>query len=298
MSPPDTIVTAPAAISGLGAIAQRYDAFILDLWGCIHNGVAPFAHVLACLDALAAAGKRVLIMSNAPRRAAAVAQGLPRFGLKPEHYMAIVSSGEVAWQAFARRDDPWHAGLGKRALHLGPERDLSMMEGNGLTRVTRAADADFVLATGPNDDSYGVAEHEEHLQAARARDLKFVCVNPDLDVIRGDTRLICAGALAQRYAELSGEVRYHGKPYGSIYAMARDLLAPIKEERIVCVGDGLRTDIAGAAQTGLDCAFIAGGVHGEAMGIAMGGVPARDVLARTLREFNLAPTYVLPELKW
>jgi ribonucleotide monophosphatase NagD (HAD superfamily) len=93
-------------------------------------------------------------------------------------------------------------------------------------------------------------------------------------------------------------VRYHGKPYPSIYTMARDILAPIKDERIVCVGDGLRTDILGAATAGLDCAFIPGGVHGEAMGIAMGGTPSREALARTLADFKLAPTYVLPELKW
>jgi HAD superfamily hydrolase (TIGR01459 family) len=298
MSPPDASSATPATISGLGAIAPRYDAFILDLWGCIHNGVTPFPGVIDALDKLEAAGKRVLLMSNAPRRASAVAQGLPRFGLKPSHFMAIASSGEVAWQALARRMDPWHAALGKRALHVGPDRDLSMMEDNGLVRTTDPAQADFVLATGPNDDSYGIAEHEEILAAARARNLGFVCVNPDLDVIRGEQRLICAGALALRYAELGGDVRYHGKPYPSIYGMAREMLAPIKDERIVCVGDGLRTDILGAATAGLDCAFIPGGVHGEAMGIAMGGVPAPEALARTLAEFKLAPTYVLPELKW
>lgn len=295
-----TLVAAPGprTITGLGELAARYDAFILDLWGCVHNGVTPFPHVLAALDALAKGGKRVLLMSNAPRRAAAVAQSLPRFGLKPEHYMGIASSGEVGWQALARRDEPWHAALGKRALHIGPDRDLSMMEGNGLTRTTGASDADFVLTTGPNDDSYGVAEHEEILQAARARGLKFICVNPDLDVIRGEQRLVCAGAIAARYAELGGEVRYHGKPHASIYAMARAMLAPIDDARILCVGDGLRTDILGATKAGLDCAFIPGGVHGIEMGIDMGGVPAPAALARVLAAFNLKPTYVLPELKW
>lgn len=288
----------PRTITGLGDLAAQYDAFILDLWGCIHNGVTPFAGVIGALDTLAKAGKRVLIMSNAPRRAAAVAQGLSRFGLRPEHYMAVVSSGEVAWQALSLREDPWHAALGKHALHIGPERDLSMMEGNGLTRVTDAAMADFVLATGPNDDSFGVGEHAEILAAARARKLGFVCVNPDLDVIRGDTRLICAGALAQRYAELGGEVRYHGKPYPSIYGMARALLAPIDDARILAVGDGLRTDVIGAIKAGLDCAFIPGGVHGAAMGIEMGSVPERAALTRTLTEFGLSPTYILPELKW
>ena len=173
-----------------------------------------------------------------------------------------------------------------------------MMDGNGLIRTTDAADADFVLTTGPNDDSFGVAEHEAILAAARRRGLKFICVNPDLDVIRGETRLVCAGAIAQRYAELGGEVRYHGKPYPSIYAMAREMLAPIDDARILCVGDGLRTDILGAAKAGLDCAFIPGGVHGVEMGIEMGGVPAPAALARVLATFKLSPTYILPELAW
>ncbi len=108
----------------------------------------------------------------------------------------------------------------------------------------------------------------------------------------------CAGAIAARYAELGGEVRYHGKPHASIYAMARDMLAPIDDARILCVGDGLRTDILGATKAGLDCAFIPGGVHGIEMGIEMGGVPAPDALARVLSTFNLKPTYVLPELRW
>lgn len=288
----------PRTITGLGDIVAQYDAFILDLWGCIHNGVTPFSGVIGALDALAQAGKRVLLMSNAPRRAAAVAESLPRFGLKPSHYMAIVSSGEVAWQALARREDPWHAALGQRALHIGPDRDLSMMDSNGLVRVTDVASADFVLATGPNDDSFGVAEHEDILAASQARGLKFICVNPDLDVIRGETRLVCAGAIAQRYAELGGEVRYHGKPYPSIYDMARAILAPIDDARILAVGDGLRTDIIGATRAGLDCAFIPGGVHGAGMGIGMGGVPDPAALARTLNDFNLRPTYILPELAW
>jgi HAD superfamily hydrolase (TIGR01459 family) len=296
---PDRQFVVPPLIEGLRSVVDRHDAYILDLWGCVHNGLAPFPGVIDALRQLKRAGKRVLLLSNAPRRASVVVDQLARvFGIGPDLYDSVLTSGEVAWQALSRRDDPQHAKLGRHCLHIGPERDLGMFEGNGLVRVDNVARADFLLATGPNDDRDDVAAHESVLQAARKRNLPLVCANPDLEVLRGETRLICAGALAARYEEIGGEVIYHGKPHEVTYRVALDLLGHPIPDRVLCVGDGLRTDILGAVRAGLPSAFILGGVHAKDLGIRMGEVPKPARLATLLASFGVTPTYVLPALRW
>jgi HAD superfamily hydrolase (TIGR01459 family) len=298
----------PPAVAGLASLADRYDGLIVDLWGTVHNGVVPFPGVPQALAAARAAGKRVVLVTNAPRRAAPVAHGLVRLGITDAHYDAVLSAGEVAWHALATRADPhadpWHASLGRRCFHIGPARDLSLMEGNGLERTTDPGDGEFVLVSGPFDDSMSLADHDATLAACRARGLKLVSANPDREVIRGETRLVCAGAIAERYAELGGDIRQHGKPYRSIYDEALGLLA-MPAGRVLAIGDGLATDIAGAAAAGIDSAFIPGGIHGEAMGIAMGALPAAaayqaGVAAQgPLHGVPLArPTWMIPALRW
>jgi HAD superfamily hydrolase (TIGR01459 family) len=247
---------------------------------------------------LKASGKRVLVLSNAPRRAAAVAAGMVKLGLGPELYDAVLSSGEITWRALAERTDPWHARLGRRCFHVGPARDLSMLEGNDLVPAATIEEAEFVLVTGPRDDSLDVADHEEMLMAARRRELKMVCANPDREVLRGESRLVCAGALAERYRELGGEVRTHGKPFASIYDAALVLLGHPPRDKVLAVGDGLHTDIAGAVTAGFDSGFIAGGIHGRALGARMGEAPPAHLARRLADEFGLVPTYFLPELRW
>jgi HAD superfamily hydrolase (TIGR01459 family) len=291
--------SAPPVLQGVRDIADRYDAYILDLWGCVHNGIAPFPGAKDALKHLKQAGKRLLLLSNAPRRASVIVEQLARIhGIGGDLYDAVLTSGEVAWQALLNRDDAQHAKLGTRALHLGPERDLGMFEGNGIVRVTDAAQADFVLATGPNTDDLDVAAHEKLLQAALKRKLPMVCANPDLEVIRGETRLVCAGAIAERYAGLGGEVIYHGKPHAITYRAAMETLGKPEPARVLCVGDGLRTDILGAHRAGLASAFIPGGIHDTDLGIRMGEAPDPARVASLLHRFGTTATYLLPGLRW
>ncbi len=289
----------PPVVRGLRDIVDRHDAFILDLWGCVHNGVRPFPGVIEALRQLKLADKRVLMLSNAPRRASVIVGQLERnFGIGADLYDAVLTSGVVTWQALKRRDDPRHARLGTHCLHIGPERDLGMFEGNGLVRVTDPEAAEFVLATGPNDDGLDVPAHEPILRAARARNLPLVCANPDLEVIRGETRLVCSGAIAARYEELGGQVIYHGKPHAVTYRAALDALDRPDPARVLCVGDGLRTDILGANRAGLPSAFIPGGIHDTDLGIRMGEAPAPAAVAALLKRFGASATYVLPALRW
>jgi HAD superfamily hydrolase (TIGR01459 family) len=248
---------------------------------------------------LKGAGKRVLLLSNAPRRASVIVEQLARIhGIGGDLYDSVLTSGEVAWRSLQRRDDAQHAKLGTRALHIGPERDLGMFEGSGIVRVTDPAAADFILATGPNTDDLDVAAHEAQLEQSLKRGLPLLCANPDLEVIRGETRLVCAGAIAERYAALGGEVIYHGKPHAVTYRAALDALNQPDPARVLCIGDGLRTDILGANRAGLPSAFIPGGIHDTDLGIRMGEAPDPGRVAALLKRFGANATYVLPALRW
>ena len=297
-SEPSATPPAPRPIAGLAALAERYDAFLVDQWGCIHDGIAPFPAALDALARLNAAGKQVIVLSNAPRRSDAVARRLAQLGVPPALFAALLSSGEMAWQALARRDDPWHARLGRKVFHVGPDRDLGMMDGNGLTQVRALADAELLLATGPCEDRLQVADHAELLGRALARRLPMVCANPDHDVLRGEVRLICAGALADWYAEHGGDVRQHGKPYPSVYAEALRLAGVADTARVLAVGDGMRTDIAGAQAAGIASAFIPGGIHGAELGAKMGELAPAAAVTALARRFGCLPTYLLPALRW
>jgi HAD superfamily hydrolase (TIGR01459 family) len=289
----------PSILPGIAPIVDRYDAFVVDLWGCVHNGLAAYPTAADALERLGRAGKRRLLLSNAPRRAAVIPPQLARMGLEPgRHFDDVLTSGEACWQALHDRRDPFHAGLGRRALHVGPERDLSLFEGNGLARTTDPEEAEFVLFTGPNDDGFGLAEHEALLAASRARHLRGVCANPDREVIRGTQRLICAGALASVYEGLGGEVAWHGKPHAPIYGLALERLGRPERARVLCIGDGLLTDVAGANAAGLDSAFIPGGIHGAAHGLAMAEAPDPARLGALLAGAVARPTYAIPALVW
>ncbi|WP_291297547.1 TIGR01459 family HAD-type hydrolase [Elioraea sp.] len=288
-----------SVLAGFAPLAERYDGFILDLWGVVHDGVQPYPGAVDCLARMKAAGKRSVLLSNAPRRAAAAQAAMRAMGIADDLYDGILTSGEATHLALRDRDDPWFAALGTRVFHLGPERDRNVIEGLPLTRVGTPAEADFVLNTGPDDHQSGqsVADFASVLGACHAAKLPMICANPDLEVIRGGVRVICAGALAQEYAAMGGDVRSLGKPDPAIYPRVFALLG-LAPDRILAVGDALRTDIAGAKAVGIASAWVLGGIHAEELGLAEGELP--DAAAATARAAadGLSPTAVLPAFRW
>jgi HAD superfamily hydrolase (TIGR01459 family) len=284
-------------LQGLGEIAEGYDGFILDLWGVLHDGTAPFPGVIDALGRLKAAGKRLAVLSNAPRRAALVEARMNEIGLKRGLYDHVHSSGEETWQHLLRRDDPFYAALGQRCYHMGPARDDNMLEGIGLERVTDIASTEFILNTGPSDWDETVAQHEPLLRAARARDLPMVCANPDLVVVHQGRRAICAGAVAQRYEALGGRVRWHGKPFRPVYETCFAALGISDRRRIIAVGDSLRTDIAGANAAGIDSVLVTGGIHAEEFGLG-GGQPDLDRLIEAVATSGHKPDAVIAHFRW
>jgi len=284
-------------LSGLVEIAGDYDGFILDLWGVLHDGTAPFPGVVDALTRLKRAGKRLAVLSNAPRRAALVEARMNEIGIARGLYDHVHSSGEAAWQHLKRRDDPFYAALGTHCYHIGPARDDNMLEGAALERVAEIADAEFILNTGPSDWDETVEQYEPLLQAARARDLPMICANPDLVVIHQGRRSICAGAVAERYRALGGRVRWHGKPYRAVYDTCFAALGIADRRRILAVGDSLRTDIAGANGAGIDALLVTGGIHAEEFGL-IGGQPDLDRLMAAVADSGHRPRAVIAHFRW
>lgn len=246
-------------LPGFAPLAARFDGFILDLWGVIHDGVRVYPGAVDCLRKLRASGKRAVLLSNAPRRAAPAQSAMRSMGIDDGLYTGIVTSGEAVHQALAKPPDLWWAQLGRRMFHLGPARDRNVFEGLPLEVVEEPTAASFVLNTGPDDtrNPTRLEEFEPVLAACYAAKLPMVCANPDLEVIRGGMRVLCAGALAACYQALGGDVRSFGKPDPAIYQPVMEMLT-LPPERVLAVGDSLRTDIAGAAGVGVASCWVFG----------------------------------------
>ena len=288
----------PRPIAGIGALARDFDGFIVDQWGVVHDGATPYAGARECLEALRAAGKRVVMLSNSGRSNAANEALMASMGFPRELYDAFIAAGEDARSAIATRSTPFHARLGTRCFAMTRDGERKLLEGLGLTFVERVADADFVAVIGIDSPRRNLPDYEGELQAARARNLPMVCANPDL-VRFHEGRLVDApGVLAHRYEALGGEVFWHGKPHPPIYDSCLARMGGIARERIVAVGDSLEHDVAGAASVRLPCVFVAGGVHAEALGIVRGDMPSAVRLEALLAHAPARPAFVVPAFTW
>lgn len=278
-------------LTGFAPLAAQYCGFIVDLWGVIHDGVTPYEGAIDCLQHLRQQGSPVVLVSNAPRRAAVAQQGMREMGISEALYTGILTSGELTHALLRDRTDPWFAKLGRRMFHLGPERDRNLYTGLDVLPVETPAEAEFMLNTGPDYRSpTDLAMYEETLQECATAHLPMICANPDLEVIRGGEPVICAGALARRYEAIGGEVRWVGKPDPAVYRPALAMIG-LPPAQVLAVGDSLRTDIAGAAAAGIAACWILGGIH-RALGSNPG---AAEALARAE---HLAPAACMPAFVW
>jgi HAD superfamily hydrolase (TIGR01459 family) len=287
-----------ARLDGVEALAARFDGFILDQWGVLHDGTRAYPGAADCLRLLREAGKPVVVLSNSGRREAENVRLMERAGFARDLYDRLVVAGEHAREALRVRDEPFHRALGRRCYVIARRGDRALLEGIGLDFVERIEEADFVALIGTDAPHLLAADYEATLAAARARDLPMVCANPDLLRLTPDGMTEAPGVLARRYEALGGRVFYHGKPHAPIYRTAIDLLRRRGCARIVAVGDSIEHDILGAAGVGLPSAFIAGGVHAAALGVAWGEMP----LAESWRRFAAAqpamPEFLLAVFRW
>jgi HAD superfamily hydrolase (TIGR01459 family) len=287
-------MTAPALPNGLAEIADRYDVLLCDVWGVIHNGREAFPAACEALANFAATRGPVVLISNAPRPSADVLPQLDALGVPRAAWSAFVSSGDATRALLAERAPG-------PAWTIGPDRDAPLYAGLGLT-FAGPEDAAFIACTGPDDDERDVPEdYRQRLAIGVRRGLTLICANPDKVVQRGDKLIYCGGALADLYAAMDGAVLMAGKPFAPIYDMAITeavalLGRPLNRKRVLCIGDGMPTDVKGAADQGLDCLFIAAGIHG-AESIRDGRLDPVLTGAMLAGE-GLHAAYAMAELRW
>jgi HAD superfamily hydrolase (TIGR01459 family) len=254
-------VTKP--IASIDDVADRYDAVFCDVWGVIHNGRQAYPAACAALRRLRNAGKHVILITNVPKPRGPIPGQLDRAGVPRDAWDAIVTSGDAIRAELATRAPG-------PMFKIGPDDyDRTLWEGLGLAQAP-LSEAAFVAISGLNRDDEKPADYAAVLSEANARNLDLICANPDIVVQFGDRMIWCAGAVARDYEKLGGRVVMAGKPYAPIYDLAHkelDAIAGgrIENARILCIGDGVVTDIVGANAQGLDSLFIAAGIHGEAL---------------------------------
>ncbi len=294
-----TVAASISLHADVASFADRYDGFIVDIWGVVMDGQQPYPRARDCLRALRAIDKQVVLLSNAPRRSAKVAARLRSIGVGDDCYDHIISSGEATRAAIATGSV---VGLGSRFVFLGLDDDGDLLDGLDYQRVDTPAAADFLLLTGPNADhdrDGDLGHYQPLLDETLTAGLPLVCANPDHIVVRRTgARIMCAGAIAARYEEMGGQVHWFGKPHAPVYDACFRTFGALDRSRILALGDNLDTDIAGAATVGVDTALVLGGVLAEKLGIAWGENAPVDAIAPLCAARGVMPTHAIPALFW
>jgi HAD superfamily hydrolase (TIGR01459 family) len=275
----------------LSELVDGVEVILSDIWGVVHNGLESFPDACQALHTFRERGGTVILITNAPRPADSVQRQLRKLGVADEIYDAIVSSGDLTRHFVG--DNP-----GKKMFWLGPERDSSIYRGLDAV-IAPLEQADYIVCTGLFDDETESAEdYRGMMLQARERKLPLICANPDIVVERGDRLIYCAGAIAELYRELGGEVIFYGKPHRPIYERAMALAAerrghPAPLDRVLAIGDSVRTDLTGAHGFGIDCLFVTRGIHSE----DFEGIDQLDP-ASVKELFGHPPKALMRELRW
>lgn len=286
-------------IENLAEVSDRYSALLVDLWGCVHNGVTAFPEAVAALQDYRARGGIVVLLTNAPRQRSSVERQIAKMGVPEDSWDTIATSGDSARSAMFR------GMVGSKLWFIGQPHDLRFFDPLSLIKdpveVERVEleDAEGIICTGPFDPMADPAEMRPQFLMAKQMGLEMICANPDIVVDRGETREWCAGALAQLYTEMGGTAHYFGKPHPPVYDLAYRRLAEtgaeVDKSRILAIGDGALTDIPGAMGEEIDSLFISGGL--AATETRTDRQPDPDALNDYLQKEKISPTYTIGFLR-
>lgn len=275
-------------------VLDNVDVILSDIWGVVHNGLQAWPDACAALAEFRKNGGKVVLITNAPRPADSVQRMLRRLHVPDDVYDSIVSSGDLTRGYIEEHRT-------QKVFHIGPERDHSLFEGFGVTFGT-VEDADYIVCSGLFDDETETAEdYRAMLTRARERDLFLVCANPDIVVERGEKLIFCAGALAELYLTLGGKVLFAGKPHAPIYERALALAAKagaanVAPQRVLAIGDSVRTDLEGANSSGFRCLFVTSGIHAAELGERAN--PDEASVTQLFKGASKPPFAVTPKLMW
>jgi HAD superfamily hydrolase (TIGR01459 family) len=280
-------------LDSIARVSRRYEVWLADIWGVIHNGVRPFPAAVEACRLFREGGGIVVLISNSPRPREGVAAQLKQIGVPADCYDGIATSGDVTRKLVAGY-------AGRRVFHLGPQRDRPIFDGLSV-EFGEPGEAAAAVCSGLYDDENETPEDYASLLAGlRKFDIPMICANPDIKVERGEKLIYCAGALAEAYERLGGQVVYAGKPHKAIYDLALALVtarrgAAVPRHRVVAIGDGIRTDIAGAAAQHIDSVFVASAVH---VASARDGALTAAALAEAFNGQPARPIAALSQLSW
>ena len=273
-------------LSGLSAVIDNYDALLLDLWGVVHDGSRLYPGAHEAMEKLRARKKKIIMVSNAPRRACKAAKVLTQLGIEPALYDEVITSGEMGYRWLESGKCAW----GKRYFYIGPSKDADVLDGLDFTRADDVTQADFLLNVGFGSEEEQADDFKPLLRAAKGQELPMLCLNPDFEVVKiSGERFACAGVLADEYARMNGEVQYFGKPFPEIYAHCMETLGGVAKDKILAVGDGIATDIAGAVNFGIDAALVTGGIIKK---------ESPEAVKAMCEKLKAVPAFVMPNLAW
>jgi HAD superfamily hydrolase (TIGR01459 family) len=285
-------------ISSIKEISDNYSHFIFDIWGVIHDGANIYPGVVETVRFLRQQEKKICFLSNAPRRSSKVAEVLKKFGITPDLYDFILTSGEATFLNLKKNQDENFKTFGQNYFYIGPQKDIDLLDGLNYQRTQKAAAAKFVINTGFEDENSKLAEKLPQMLEAKKFNLPMICVNPDLIVVKQNgVEMICAGALAAEYQRCGGEVSYFGKPFLAVYKMVCEIFGETDKTKFLAIGDGLETDIRGANDFGIDSLLISGGILVNQLGIKFWQDPNMEKLAKICDQHKSAPQFVTSNLK-
>ena len=264
----------------ISEIVNSYEVFFFDLYGVTHNGVKLFPDIINILKRIKILKKKVVFISNAPRKSIKIKNFLNQIGLKKNLYFDVVSSGDITYENYLIKLNK------KKYYFIGAEKDRDFCKGLKISEEENLERSDFILNLGLNEGET-VDKYISILTKAAKMSLLMICVNPDLQIIRGKKKELCAGSLAFKYEKLGGKVKYFGKPYIKIYKTTMKKTKIKNKNKILAIGDSLRTDILGANNFQIDSALVLSGLHGKIKEIE-----------KICKKTNIYPKFLFNTLKW
>ncbi len=287
---------------GISDISDSYNAFLIDQWGVLHNGIRAYDGVVDCLRELKERKKEIIILSNSGKRAEPNREALKRLGIGPSLYDHIVTSGEITWEGLKNQDDGFFKNIGETCFLMSRGNDTSIIEGSGVRAVDNIDDADFLLISGSDMPEKNMVDfYEPILRKAVRNRLKAICANPDSRALIGDNYHHGPGLIARRYEDFGGVVHYIGKPHSPIYRYCVKMLQAkeIYPGQTVMVGDTMAHDILGAATVNIDTCLVSSGLHHGSFATCKTPAEVDRALNILILQYNnVRPTYLVDRLKW